>query len=119
VNIVELAPGEVSSDRHWHAESDEFAYFVEGIATVIEEDGIFEVLPGDLAFWPAGVENAHTVANRSGSLVRFLVAGTKPPTDLVRYPDSGETLVHEPPIWKIIADDGSILKKGKTEPDDA
>lgn len=112
VNLVTLHPGQVASDRHWHAESDEFLYVLEGEATIIEEDGAHNLRPGDCACWPAGVANAHTVENRSAAAVVYLVAGTNPGTDTVRYPDSGRTLHHAPPTWRVTADDGTVLDEG-------
>lgn len=114
-NVVTLNPGERSSDRHWHARSDEFLYVLAGTATVIENDGAHDLRPGDCACWPAGVDNAHTVENRTDAPIRFLVAGTNPETDTVRYPDSGRTLYHEPPSWRVVADDGTVLREGPTD----
>lgn len=112
VNIVTLSPGQRSSERHWHANSDEFLYVLEGEATVIEGDDAHTVGPGDAACWPAGVETAHCVENRSAAPVVFLVAGTRPDTDRVRYPDTQSTLYHEPPFWRVVTDDGRVLRHG-------
>lgn len=116
VNIVTLAPGQRSSERHWHAASDEVLFVLEGCATVIENDGPHALGPGDAACWPAGVPNAHCVENRSDAPVVFLVAGTRPETDRVRYPDSNSTLFHEPPLWRVVADDGRVLRHGTVAP---
>ena len=114
-NVVILEPGKKSSERHYHANSDEFLLVLKGVATVVENDGAHELSPGDCACWPAGAENAHTVENRTDASIEFLVAGTNPLKDLVRYPDAGRTLYHEPPEWRLVADDGTVLKHGKTE----
>ena len=114
-NVVILQPGERSSERHYHANSDEFHLVLKGAATVAENDGAHELSPGDCACWPAAVENAHTVENSTDASIEFLVAGTKPLKDQVRYPDAARTLYHEPPDWRQIADDGTVLKHGKTE----
>src|SRR5437879_3143020 len=62
--VETLQPGSRSSDRHWHEKEDEFLFMISGEATVIEEDGAKVLHPGDAACWPAGVSNAHQVANR-------------------------------------------------------
>ena len=113
-HLVTLAPGERSASRHWHAEEDEFLYLMEGEAIVVEDDGEHLLLPGDAACWPAGVPNAHHVLNRSDAPLTYLIVGTRPETDSVRYPDEGKTLFHEPPIWRLVADDGTVLRSGKT-----
>ena len=113
VNLVTLRPGDVSAERHWHAESDEFLFVLEGIAVVVDDDGAEELTTGDCVCWPAGVPNAHRVENRSGNVVRYLVVGSRPPRDQVRYPDSGCTLYHDPPVWRVVADDGTVLREGR------
>lgn len=105
-HVVRLEPGEASSDRHWHALEDEFMVVLEGRATVIEDDGPHELGPGDMAVWPAGVENAHHVRNTGEAPVVFLVLGDEHPQDRVRYPDSRRTLIHGPDGERMIPDDG-------------
>lgn len=115
VNIVTLAPGERSSRRHWHSGSDEFVMIIDGTATVIEDEGTAELGPGDMALWPAGVENAHQIVNRGASSLSYLCAGTNPDHELVRYPDEAETLIFSRPLWYVVTDDGRITRQG-TDP---
>ena len=112
-NVVTLYPGERSSDRHWHANSDEFLYMIEGVATIIENDGPSELMPGDCACWPAGVANAHTVENRTTAPIRFLVVGTNPAEDRIHYLDSNQTLHLEAETWRMEANDGTVVERGK------
>ena len=39
VNLVTLAPGSWSSQRHWHAKEDEFIYVLEGEVTLVTDAG--------------------------------------------------------------------------------
>lgn len=112
VNIVTLAPGERSAQRHWHSASDEFVMVLDGTATVIEDETATEIGPGDMALWPAGVEIAHQIVNRSTAPLRYLCAGTNPDAETVRYPDEGETLHWIRPNWHVLGDDGSIRRRG-------
>lgn len=80
-----LMPGSRSSDRHWHETEDEFLYVLDGHPTVIENDGPHLLAPGDAAAWPAGVANAHQVANMSDAPCRYLVVGARLPSDRVHY----------------------------------
>jgi uncharacterized cupin superfamily protein len=43
VNLVTLAPGAGSAQRHWHSHEDEFVYVVEGALTLVTEDGEQEI----------------------------------------------------------------------------
>lgn len=115
VNIVTLAPGERSSQRHWHSGSDEFVFILQGTATVIDDNGPAELSNGDMALWPAGAENAHHILNRGDVPLRYLCAGTNPDHETVRYPDQGETLFFTRPFWHVISDDGKVRRQGKED----
>ncbi|MFN3293971.1 MAG: cupin domain-containing protein [Gemmobacter sp.] len=82
-----LMPGARSSQRHWHAEEDEFLYTLDGVVTLHENDGATDLPPGSCVCWPAGVANAHALENRSDRPVTYFVAGSRLPEDEVTYPD--------------------------------
>lgn len=112
VNIVTLAPGEHSAQKHWHSGSDEFIMVLEGMATVIEDDAATQIGPGDMALWPAASEIGHQIVNRSQAPLRYLCAGTNPDAETVRYPDQGETLHWIRPDWHVLGDDGTVRRRG-------
>lgn len=87
VNIVTLAPGAVSSLRHWHLKEDEFVMVTEGTCHLIEEDGATEMTVGDCAAFPANTPNGHCFENRSDAVARFLVVGSKMPGEEATYSD--------------------------------
>ena len=39
VNLVRLAPGAWSSQRHWHTHEDEFVYVLSGELVLVTDDG--------------------------------------------------------------------------------
>src|SRR5882762_6185697 len=45
--VQTLLPGARSSTRHWHEQEDEFLYVLEGQVTVVENDGVHTLSPGD------------------------------------------------------------------------
>jgi len=110
-----LEPGSRSSERHWHEKEDEFLYLIAGEATVIEEDGAHVLLPGDAACWPAGAANAHYVQNRSSTPCTYLIVGTRVTHGVCHYPDAGRVLHTEGETWRMLRDDGTLLKEGKVE----
>lgn len=61
---VVLEPGAWSSQRHWHEGEDELLVMLSGCATLIEDDGETELVPGDIAAWPKGARNGHHLVNR-------------------------------------------------------
>jgi len=83
---VELDPGGISSQRHWHEEEDEFVVMLDGEAMLIEDEGETVMRPGDCAVFPKGVANGHHFVNRSDRRCAFLAFG-KPPVGTCHYPD--------------------------------
>lgn len=87
-NLVTLAPGAWSSQRHWHSHEDEMLVVLEGEAVLVEDDGETVLKPGDIACFPAGVANGHHLQNRSALPCRFLAIGTdRQDVDECHYPD--------------------------------
>lgn len=88
VNICTIRPGSQSSQRHWHANEDEFVYVLDGEVVVIEDDGEIVLKKGEAAGWKAGAPNGHTIVNRSDRDALVLEVGTRDPVgDKVVYSD--------------------------------
>jgi uncharacterized cupin superfamily protein len=87
VNIEKLLPGGMSSQRHWHAQEDEFLYMLSGEAVLVENDGEHALKEGDAVGWKAGDDNAHHLINRSDAPVYYIIAGSRAETDQVTFPD--------------------------------
>jgi uncharacterized cupin superfamily protein len=85
--IQTLAPGTRSSIKHWHESEDEFVYVLEGQVTVVEGEAEHLLGPGDAATFPKGNPVGHFLWNRSASLARCMVVGTRARTDRITYPD--------------------------------
>src|SRR4051812_12730544 len=69
-----LPPGMEGPPMHRHRSHDESFYVIEGTLTVSTPDGEHEIAAGDYVFVPRGC--AHTFANRSDALVRFIGIGS-------------------------------------------
>ena len=88
VNHMRLPPGAWSSQRHWHAEEDEFVWVLEGEVVLVADEGEQTLRPGDCAGFPAGVANGHQLQNRSDRDAVVLEVGSRRPSDEVcDYPD--------------------------------
>lgn len=86
-NLVILAPGALSSLRHWHAHEDEFVMIVAGELVLVQDEGETVMRPGDCAAFPAGEPNGHHLVNHSDTEARFLVVGTRAPREVATYSD--------------------------------
>ncbi len=87
VNLVTLAPGALSSLRHWHLNEDEFVLVTEGECVLIQDAGETVMRPGDCAAFPAGDPDGHHFVNRTDRPARFLVVGSKAPHEVATYSD--------------------------------
>jgi uncharacterized cupin superfamily protein len=87
VNLLRLAPGAWSSQRHWHEREDEFVYVLEGELVLVTDAGEQVMREGDCAGFKAGVRDGHHLQNRSGRDAAFLVVGTRDDADWGEYPD--------------------------------
>ena len=87
VNLVELAPGAWSAQRHWHSREDEFVYVLEGELTLVTDGGAQVLGPGMTAGFPAGVADGHHLVNKSDAPAHYLEIGDRDPADSCNYPD--------------------------------
>jgi uncharacterized cupin superfamily protein len=87
VNLVRLAPGAWSSQRHWHTHEDEFVYVLSGELVLVTDEGESTLVTGDAAGFPAGVRNGHCLQNRTDRDAVFLVAGNRSNEDGGEYSD--------------------------------
>jgi uncharacterized cupin superfamily protein len=87
VNLVRLAPGVWSSQRHWHSHEDEFVHVLQGEVVLVTDQGEETLRAGDSAGFKAGDGNGHCAQNRSGSEAVLLVVGSRSDEDSGGYPD--------------------------------
>jgi uncharacterized cupin superfamily protein len=87
VNLVRLAPGAWSSQRHWHSHEDEFVYVLSGELVLVTDAGEEMLRSGDCAGFRAGEKDAHCLQNRTGLDAEFLVVGGRHEEDCGEYPD--------------------------------
>ena len=95
VNLVILAPGARSSLRHWHRHEDEFVMVTQGECVLVQDAGETVMRAGDCAAFPAGDPDGHCLVNRSKAESRFLVVGTRAPSEVATYSDVDMMVVVE------------------------
>lgn len=86
VSHVVLEPGAWSSQRHWHANEDEFLVMLAGEAVLVDNAGEQPLRSGDCAAFPKNDGNGHHLQNRSDAACVFVVVGGGEPMG-GEYPD--------------------------------
>ena len=86
VRIEAMAPGESSSEHHYHSMEEEHVLIMEGAATLVLGEAETALKPGDHVWFPAGREVPHHIENRSDADVKYLVFGERCAGDVVFYP---------------------------------
>jgi uncharacterized cupin superfamily protein len=97
INRTTLAPGKVSSMRHWHTQDDEFVFVLEGEVVLCTDDGEQVLRAGECAGFPAGVQQGHQLANRSSQPAVYLEVSNRDPTDTAYYTDPTVDMVWSAP----------------------
>lgn len=96
VNMVELAPGAWSTNRHWHRNNDELVVVISGELTLVTDEGEELLGPGDCVGFKAGVANAHHLQNRSSEPAVYYDIGGRDAWDVSTFPDIGfEAYTHQ------------------------
>jgi uncharacterized cupin superfamily protein len=88
VNLMTLAPGVWSSQRHWHSCEDEFVWVLKGEVVLITDAGEEVLRAGDCAAFPASEADGHHLVNRSEAEALVLEVGNRDPRDRCVYPDA-------------------------------
>lgn len=83
---VVLEPGAWSSQRHWHEGEDELVVMLAGEAVLVDDAGDHILRAGDIAAFPKGDGNGHTLQNRGHAPCVFVAIGRPAATDC-HYPD--------------------------------
>jgi uncharacterized cupin superfamily protein len=87
-NLITLAPGSWSSQRHHHSAEDELVYIVSGHPTLYEGGDPVSLAPGDVTVHPMCDGIGHHMKNETDKNVVYLVIGGRnPQTDHAVYPD--------------------------------
>ena len=87
-SLYVIAPGEGGSPYHYEHGEEEWLLVLEGRPSVRTPDGITELEPLDVVFFPIGPEGAHEIRNDSDAPVRILMWSTVVVPTATTYPDS-------------------------------
>jgi uncharacterized cupin superfamily protein len=88
--VWELPAGSSGVDYHFHHGTEELLIVLRGTATLRTPRGEEELPAGSVVHFSPGPEGAHTVMNRSGEPMRYVMIADHASPDVVEYPDKGE-----------------------------
>lgn len=80
-----LLPGIRSSSPHYHTNSEELIFVLEGNPTARYGNDIVQLKPGDFVGFKPGVPEYHVLENRSEEIVVLLVMNSNHKIDQVKY----------------------------------
>ena len=88
-SIYEIPPGKSAYPYHYHTQSEEMFYILQGVGELRTPDGVREVAAGEFIYFPADSGGAHKLRNTSecNTLV-YLDIDTCGKIDVTVYPDS-------------------------------
>ena len=102
-HVIEVAPGDETTEYHVHHFEDECVYVLDGTATAEIGDEKFPIKPGDFIGYRKG-GLAHTIVNTGTELLRMIVVGQRLPHDVGDYPRKGERIYrNEGMAWDLVA----------------
>jgi len=87
-SLYELPPGEAVCPYHYEYGEEEWVLVLEGRPSVRDPDGVHELAPLDLVFFPTGPEGAHQIRNDSDAPARVVMWGQVVLPGATVYPDS-------------------------------
>ena len=91
--VWELDPGKDSGPYHVHHATEELLLVLRGRPTLRTSSGERQLEEGDVAHFPAGPDGAHQLINRSDDVVRYVMAASHSPLDVIEYLDESKVLV--------------------------
>jgi uncharacterized cupin superfamily protein len=101
-----IPPGEAVCPYHYEHGEEEWLVVLEGRPSVRDPDGVAELEPLDVVFFPRGPDGAHQVLNASDAPARVLMWSTVVHPTATTYPDSDKVAV-----WTGPPEDDLIVRR--------
>jgi uncharacterized cupin superfamily protein len=87
--VWELAPGSDGMPYHFHHGTEEYLIVLSGTGTLRTPEGERELGRGSVVHFAPGPGGAHTVMNKGGEPLRYVMVGAHSSPDIVEYLDEG------------------------------
>ena len=92
--VYELGPGQAVCPYHYEYGEEEWLLVLDGRPSVRTPEGIEQLEPFEVVFFPKGPEGAHQVRNDGDSAVRVMMWSTVVHPTATAYPDSDKVGVY-------------------------
>ncbi len=102
IHLIEVAPGDETTEYHVHHFEDEAVYVLGGTGTATIGDTDHPIGPGDFIGYRKG-GLAHTIVNSGDKPLRILVIGQRLPHDVGDYPRKGKRIYRNAGLpWDLV-----------------
>lgn len=104
-HIIEVAPGDLTTEYHVHHYEEECVYVLAGLAAARIGDEHHAIGPGEFIGYRAG-GLAHSIENTCTEVLRLIVAGQRLPHDVADYPDKARRIYRNAGLpWQLVDHD--------------
>jgi uncharacterized cupin superfamily protein len=117
--VYELPPGQAVCPYHYEYGEEEWLLVLDGAVSVRTPDGVEQLQPHDMAFFPTGPAGAHQVRNDSATTARVVMWSEVVHPTATAYPDSGKVGVYTgDPGEDVIVERANAVDyyRGETDP---
>lgn len=105
IHLIEVAPGDETTEYHVHHYEDEAVYILSGTGTATIGTEDHAIAPGDFIGYRTG-GLAHTIVNSGSETLRILVIGQRLPHDVGDYPRQGQRIYRNAGLpWDLVPHD--------------
>ncbi|MCW2954218.1 MAG: Cupin 2 conserved barrel domain protein [Conexibacter sp.] len=91
--VYELPPGQAVCPYHYEYGEEEWVLVLAGRVAVRTPEGVEQLAPSQMAFFPRGPEGAHQIRNDATEPARVLMWSTVVRPTASGYPDSGKVAI--------------------------
>lgn len=111
VHLIEVQPGDETTEHHVHHHEDECVYVLEGQATAHIGDQTHAIGPGDFIGYRAGGQ-AHSIVNTGDTVLRCLVIGQRLAQDVGDYTRQRKRIYRNAGLpWDVVDHDNIVHPK--------
>jgi uncharacterized cupin superfamily protein len=104
-HIIEVKPGDETTEHHQHYYEDECVYVLAGTATAFIGEESFAIGPGDFVGYRKG-GLAHSIKNTGNEIFRCIVVGERLPHDVADYPRLDKRIYRNAGLkWNLVKKD--------------